>query len=562
MISFKKAVSMYQELLEERRVYEQEWKKVSRYLLPERGVYAQLSAPRKRRLTSAAIVNSAAEDYLGVLTSGIHGALTSPSKPWFRLSWTSERAKQIEELKAWLQQAEVILQRALQASNFYSVIEDGYQELCGFGVNSVFVSENSDTEAGFSFIPLTIGEYLYTLNPKLTVDTFVRVFYLSPQQIYDKYDRVPSEITKIVKNREASQFKVDRVVLEVVEPEKKGSFEYVRQVFLYTTDKSVENSSRVLQTDYFYEMPYMVGRWSIINRDAYAIGPGVKAIPDIKRLQEIEKSALMATHKMVDPPLAIPAHLRGQLKTLPGAQNYTASPTDKITSLYDVRLDIANAGAMAERIEQRIKTKFFNDVFLTAARDPNASPYKATEVVAREQERALRLGPVIEKLQGHFLNPILERCFNILLRQEKFPPLNPELVQFINGYDITIISPLAIAQRQGALQNINSFLAFIGQAAQFDQSVLDKINIDAAVDEYADITGVPYGVLRMTKDVQQIRQQRAQMLQQEKEQQDRLQQAETAGTVDVQRAAATKTQAEAGAILIDGQQKAAETGLI
>jgi hypothetical protein len=507
-----------------------------------------------------------AEDALYIMTSGIHGALTPPSRPWFRLTWADDKIDKVEPLAAWLQECERLLQEELHKSNFYTSIDNCYIEHGGFGVTCMFVGAlDAISDAAFHFESLTVGEYAYSFGEVGVVNTFFRTLYLSPRQIVEQFPKnAPSDLRAKVKNKDSGIDTVDQVILEVVLKEKHADFNY-RRYFFWLQDQERSDDKRedeAFHTDSFYEHPYAVGRWTTVSRDAYALGPGVRAVPDVRRLQEVEKSVLMAAHKMVDPPVNVPARMRGKLSTLPGAKNYSASPNEKVEPVYTMQFDLSSAGVVLERIEGRIQKCFYNDVFLTGSRDPNASPYKATEVTAREQERMLRLGPVVERLQHEFLRPIIERCFNIMLRAGKFPPLSAELQEMAGEYKITLVSPLATAQRQVALQGINSFLAFLGQAAQFNQSILDNIDVDEAARDYADITGVRYGILRTKDEVKQIRQGRQKAMQAERERQDQMQREAMTSELDSQRAATQKTQADAGLTLIEGQQKATEAGIL
>jgi hypothetical protein len=421
------------------------------------------------------------------------------------------------------------------------------------------------SDAAFHFESLTVGEYAYSFGDVGVVNTFFRTLYLSSRQIVEQFPKnAPLSLRAKVKKKESGIDVVDQVILEVVLKESHADFKY-RRYFFWLQDKERSDDKRedgAFHTDSFYEHPYVVGRWTTVSRDAYALGPGVRAVPEIRRLQEVEKSVLMATHKMVDPPVNAPARMRGKLSTLPGAKNYSASPNEKVEPVYAMQFDLSSAGVVLERIEGRIQKCFYNDVFLTGSRDPNASPYKATEVTAREQERMLRLGPVVERLQHEFLRPIVERCFNIMLRAGKFPIMSGELQEMAGDYKITLVSPLATAQRQVALQGINSFLAFLGQAAQFDQSILDNIDVDEAARDYADITGVRYGILRTTDEVQQVREARQKAMQAEKAKQEAMQNASMQSEMSSQQAATQKTQAEAGVALVEGQQKAVEAGIL
>ena len=133
----------------------------------------------------------------------------------------------------------------------------------------------------------------------------------------------------------------------------------------------------------------------------------------------------------------------------------------------------------------------------------------AQEVVARNQEKLQQLGPVVERLQYEFLNRILERVYNILDRSGIFPDI-PEELQDIVGEEFRIeyISPLAQAQKMSGLTSIEQGIGFIGQAAQFDQTVLDKVNLTEAVANYLAQVGVPAAMIRSDEEVEQIQKQR------------------------------------------------------
>ena len=58
------------------------------------------------------------------------------------------------------------------------------------------------------------------------------------------------------------------------------------------------------------------------------------------------------------------------------------------------------------------------------------------------------------------------------------------------------------------LTSIEQGIGFIGQAAQFDQTVLDKVNLTEAVANYLAQVGVPAAMIRSDEEVQEIQKQR------------------------------------------------------
>ena len=565
----EKVTEIYQELRNERTEWESEWRAISSNILPGRGVYQLFSKPLKRKLTTDRIINTVAEDSLQVLVAGIHGSLTSPAMPWFRLEWPEKQLNDIAPLKAWLEQSEAAVHAALHASNFYSVLPSFYTEYSGFGTATMYVGEDSE-DSPFRFELLTAGEYVIAMDSTGHPDVFARTIYMSQRQMVGKFgDKVRKETQVNVKEGKPGIDVCDLAVVEFIVKEKFMDKKYLR-VFYEVTSSSKGNlnhnsptklGEQPLLVDGFYEFPYPTARWNTIGSDTYGIGPGSRALNDVRRLQEMEKSFLMATHKNINPPLNVPTSLRGKVNSLPGGLNYYSDPSRTVNELYAVNFDYQGVSAAIERVEQRIQRNFFNDVFLTASRDPNASPLKATQVQAQEQEKLFRLGPVTQRLVSEALVPIIRRCFSILLRKGLLPQIDPVYEPIINEFKINLVSPMAVAQNAAAAQGTDAFMGFIAQAAQFDPEILDNIDVDEAARQRATIEGVDLGILRPQETVDKIRKDRAeaQAAAKEREQQLQNQQALLQGqNVD---ATTRKTTAETGQILAETQETAIGAGL-
>lgn len=479
-----------------RASWDAEWRNITDFLLPGRGIYQLYSTPQVRKLVSPKVINTTAREALQVLTSGFHGGLTSPSRPWFDLTFSDSRIKQIHALRIWLEQCKQVLYNSFELSNFYQTIHSFYTEFGGFGTAAVYCGEDSDNP--FRFELMTVGEYAFSLNSEGKIDKFFRVLYKTYRNLVEQFGDAVSNNVKRLADTSPDEF---TTINNVVYRE-----DYKDKPF--TSVYWETGCDNILKRSGFYELPYLVGRWEIIGSDVYGLGLGSYALPDIKRLQEMEKAFLMGAHKAIDPPLNAPARKKGKIKTLPGGINYYTNPQEVVTPMQNVRYDYTGVLTAIERTENRIRSTFFNDLFLTASRDPNASPLKAAEVYERREEKLLRIGPVIERLLHEFISPLIERCFNIAARKGLLPPIAPEYIEMVQDYSIEFISPLAQSQKFIASQPITTFLQFVMGAAQINPEVLDKINSDTLIDEYADITGVPSIILNSNDMVKQIRDQR------------------------------------------------------
>lgn len=569
--SYDQAITEYVMLRSQRSEFEADWKEITDYELPGRGLYSLYSQPRKRKLTSDKIVNTTATEAIKVLAAGLQGGLTSPSRPWLRLSWKDEQTNQIEFLKRWLEDSQKRMEYSLQQSNFYPTLHSLYVEYIGFGNAAMYIGEDTD-DVPFRFELMTAGEYAFSTNYQGRADKMYRVVFRTPRQMVEQFGNKCSEgVQDMVKNGSANQERVYISVLECVYKHPYRDMPFTQMYWeiggastgvgsdtalMATMGTTTEEP---LQVNGFNEFPYPVARWDLIGADIYGLGPGAQALPEVKRLQQMEKAFLMATHKDINPPMTAPSYMRGKLKTMPGSRNYVRNPADKVEPMYQRGTFQYQGVSMAiERVENRIKELFFNDIFLTAARDPNLSPLKAAEVHVRDGEKMLRLGPVIERFGNEFVQPAIERCFSIMLRKGLFMEIPPEYAELVGDYKIDIVSPLAQAQKLIASKSIQEVMAFAGQAAQIKPEVMDKFNVDKAVDEYVDAHGAPLSIMNTEEEVQGIRQQRADAQKAAQQKEEGMQAAQMGMQGQQVNADTQKTMAEAGQIMTEslvGQQE-------
>ena len=145
----------------------------------------------------------------------------------------------------------------------------------------------------------------------------------------------------------------------------------------------------------------------------------------------------------------------------------------------------------------------------------------------RTEEKMRLLGPVMGRLQAELLQPLIERAYNILSRENAFAEI-PDILQN-NDIEIDYVSPLAKAQRQGDVQSALQLLEIMAPLAQVDPSIMDYIDVDGMSKHIIKTLGVPATAVRGDEEVKKVRneKQAAQAVEQEK--QDILTAAEAAG---------------------------------
>jgi hypothetical protein len=106
---------------------------------------------------------------------------------------------------------------------------------------------------------------------------------------------------------------------------------------------------------------------------------------------------------------------------------------------------------------------------------------------------------------------MIERVFAMMFRAGLIPPAPPEIRG--RAFDIETISTLADAQKSTATTGIERLVAFVGNLAAAKPEVLDNVDMDETVREYADLIGVTQKLIVEQEKRDAIRKQRIQQVQ-------------------------------------------------
>jgi len=268
------------------------------------------------------------------------------------------------------------------------------------------------------------------------------------------------------------------------------------------------NADKFLRKSGYRSIPFVAPRWDVTATDTYGESPGMEALGDIKMLQKMEEKKIKALDKMVDPPMNAPSSLKAKGGTIiSGGVNYidVQQGQQGFTPVYQLNPDMQNIAFEIDRVERRIESFFYNDLFLAIL--ANEKNMTATEVAKRYEEKLQVLGPVLERLQAELLDPIIDRTYNIMLGLNMLPPVPREL----EGADLKVeyISLLAQAQKMVGTTAIEQTAAFVGNLAAINPDIVDKFDFDEAVDHYGDMVGLPPRIIRTDDVVEKIRAEKA-----------------------------------------------------
>lgn len=526
----------------ERSSFMTHWRDLAVYAAPRRARFSIIDVNRGDRRNQN-IVDSTGSMALRTLRSGMMGGITSPARPWFKLETPVPELNQKASVKYWLQQVGDRMREIYLKSNLYQSLPVTYGDIGQFATSAMMIEE--DIEDCVRFYPFPIGTYVIATNEKGQVDTFIRDLRMTVKQLVQKFgydgQKKPSgepDWSKFSSGVQALWKKYQREVwidiCHVIMPNpdydpKKIDSKYKKFLSVYYergSTGSMDNNYIGPQDDTFLRekgydyFPVLAPRWEVSAEDAYGTDcPGMQALGDVKQLQIGEKRTMQAVDKIINPPMVAPVSMRNsKTSILPGDISYVdvREGQQGFKPVYEVRLSITEMENKQEQVRNRIKKAYFEDLFLMLA-ESDRREITAREVDERHEEKLLALGPVLEQLNQDLLDPLIEITFLIGLEQGRFPPPPPEL----HGVELTVeyISIMHQAQKLAGKSGIDSFMGFVAQASERMPSILDKIDTDAAVDIYADLTSVPTQLIRSEDDVAQIRQkqQQAQQAQQQAE---------------------------------------------
>jgi hypothetical protein len=518
------------------------WKDLNDYILPRRGRFQLTDRNRGDRRTKN-IIDSTATFAARTLSSGMMSGITSPARPWFRLSTPDPDLAERATVKDWLHTVTQRMSTVFLRSNWYNVLPTLYYDLGVFGTAAMMIEEDDEDVIRCSSFP--VGSYYIANDSKGRVRVFVREFGMTVRQIVERFGRNGDDMSNISTPVRTAweQGTLDTWfdVVHVIAPNPEYDVNRLGSRYKQFTSCYYERGNNdpdlYLEEKGYHEFPVFVPRWAVTGEDVYATDcPGMTVLGDVKALQLGEKRAAQAMEKQLNPPMVAPPSMQSfRLSIIAGDVSYVPEGPNTNSTFrpaHEVKPALQEWEYRQERIRQRINEGMYANLFLMLAySDPSRGkqPVTATEIAERQEEKLLALGPVLEQLNQDLLDPGIDRVFAIMMRAGLIPPPPQEL----EGVSLRVeyISIMAQAQKMIGLSSLERFSGFLSQqlaATPQDPSILDKVDRDQMIDEYADMTGIPPRIIVPDEQVAAIRAQRAKAAQAQRATESAMQEARAA----------------------------------
>lgn len=478
------------------------WEDCFKYSYPIRsnGFHGELTTADDAKSKRADLTDSTTTESVRILVSHIIEGLTPANSLWFNL----DVGKESDEEKRWLYDSAKFIWENIHSSNFDGEsFEALIDAICG-GWFVLYIDEAKD--GGYRFQQWPMQQcYISASQAGLPVDTVYRSFKLSANQAVSEYglDNLSGDIQKaIADDKGDNEFEFCHAIYPRKDA-KKGA--KLAKNLPFTSIHTEVKSKHAVRESGYHEFPCCVPRWMKIPGSPYAVGAVFDALPDSKTVNEIRR-LMLANLDMALGGLWI-AEDDGVLNPRNikiGARRVIIA--NSVDSMKELRSSADfNTGFVSEdRIQGQIRKILMADLLPPL----EGQPRTAAEIYARLAHIRKLLGPVFGRLQSEYLQPMIERCFGIAYRAGMLGQAPDSLAG--KNFKIKYNGPLARAQKLDEVNAIDQYVSSAAALAEIDPSILDNVDMDAAMRFKAEALGVPTEVVPDKDAVMERREQRKQ----------------------------------------------------
>lgn len=317
------------------------------------------------------------------------------------------------------------------------------------------------------------------------------------------------------------------------------------------------NNGTLLRETGYEQMRVFVTRFYKNLRERYGRSPAMDALPDVLELNALREAEIIATEKLLDPPLAVLDDGRLGADTIDtsagainvfnisGRINSNQPPIMQIQTIQDIK----STKDRIEELKQSVSDHFMVDHLLDFN---NETEMTLGEVNIREKFRARLLSGLFSRQIVEKYSPMIKCCYNMLLDAGRlgFMPGSKEHFDMLvagtpnkiiprdiaaamlrgeNVYEIQYLTPAMRMVQSELMGGILNTWKFMNDIAQTQPEVFDNVDEDMSVQLVGQYAGGPREIFRSKEARDQIRKARAQAQQQQQQFNQKLEMMKAAG---------------------------------
>lgn len=408
----------------------------------------------------------------------------------------------------------------MRNSNLHTAAELFFWDRATYGIGALW-SEWDRKKGCLKFAHIPIGSFMVDKDKFGEIEAFCWDEWLDPSTIVNTYPEkvIPQDVRQKYEADSASDDnrlvfhlleRVDHVGDAGISRRAKGRPWVMRSVY--------DTTGEVLSEQFFWWCPVICCNCNDIPNSSYGYGFGKMALADQVELVNCLKSIAEAAQQKIFPPMLVPEGFTGNIGwgagevTSYNPLNVNARPQPLFTQVAQSQ----DAQWQVKRLEKNIQDVCDVNLFMPLIQVENPQYMKATVAQMIETYSARIASPVYTRLTEQFLEPLVRRCYSLLVEEGILPDLNTYYVQFN--------TPFQILLDQHQPQLFTEFMQnVVIPLAQIDETVLDGLDIDYIFRRSILDIGCDPHYAKPESEVENIREQRAQAEQQQQQQEIALQ---------------------------------------
>jgi hypothetical protein len=508
--------AQFEYLKGERAKREPDWKKVQRYVAPS---VFNWGNPNDKVPKRPVRFTSRPTNFLQTLVSGITGYSISPNIVWQKLGLERLEQMDLYGVKDWLEEVERILYATFAASNLYTQTKRLVEYAVTYGVSVMLIEENRPA-GKVRYQTIRPADFYLDVDEFDQVDTVFRYFTMTLRAAAAFFGEgaLPSVRQEELKDKKNWNTEL-RIIHAVYKRQKFDHSSPTPKNMPYASVYIEEAEDHLLLESGYREFPYAVFTWDQVPGTPYGESPAIQALDDIKLLNKIDEARIKITQMSADPAFNVPDSMRSRENVVPRGYNYYSDPS-KIMMPIQTGTNFPITLEVGRSIEERVKDWFHVDFFLSLQRENRPANMTATYVMQLQGEKAAVLSDMITALNGA-LTKLTQRTYDILYRQLKIPPPPDSLLRQGDAQlKVDFIGPLSQAQKKyHESAGIETGLSLLGAVAKIaGPAPLDVVDFDQVVKTGLEGAGMSQRAIREDADIAAIREERARMQAQARQQ--------------------------------------------
>lgn len=439
-----------------------------------------------------------------MLASGLHSYLSNPVDRWFSISIPGVPVNELDfETKLWLEKVAdtIYAHYSAPSCNLNPTLHEAYMDLGSFGTGALYHWLDTETNA-LRFRSYPLAAIWLDESSSGEVNTIHREIKWTVKQVEEEFKFLTPKLAKMKPEDQVTCFHEVMPNPNYV----RGAITPGKRKFWSTY--ACKDTGEILEETGLAWMPYLTPRWTKLSGEKYGRGPAMSVLPEIRMVNAMRKTLIVAAQKMVDPALMVEDDgYMLPVRTSPGSVNIRRPGSEPIMAMPGAqRIDIGVD--MIEQSREMIRRGFYIDWIVRGQKKERQTAQEITD--DRNQMLSL-MAPIVGRLQGELLGPMLRLSYNLLNRQGILPPA-PDSINGI-ALEVIYVSPAAKAQSTTRGQGMMAYVQQISQLLPVMPGLADSINEDNFNSELQDQLDVPRRVLDSPDNIAQKRQAREQQQQ-------------------------------------------------